>query len=630
MSQAVQIDNAQQAPLNRLWAELMLEELTRFGIRHVCIAPGSRSTPLTLAAQSNDKLTIHPHFDERGLGFFALGLAKALQSPVAVIVTSGTAVANLLPAVAEAGLTKEKLVLLTSDRPTELIECGANQAIRQQGIFSQHVCSEIALPSPTLSIAPGWLLATLDQACESQRRDGGAVHINCPYPEPLYGEEVELSAYFSNYLSELPQWRDSNHPYVSMVATVDMQSSDPCAVLPVWSELINKKGVIVAGKLAADELCAVRQLAKQLGWPLLVDPQAGGSSEWAHFDLWLQSDACRDLFTQAEVLLQFGARLVSKRLGQFIAGHDWQAYWLIDPQHSRLDPYHRSLTRFVCPIQHLVSELRDASSELLIDSCESRVAGCELGVSSYELRESKAAKGKTPLMQGWADPLIAASERVRSLALSAMSHPEQLTEISFAASLDACVDAQTSLFIGNSLIVRLVDMFSRLPDMPVFTNRGASGIDGLIATAAGVQQGQQQPLLCLIGDTSLLYDLNSLALLSQTAHPCVVVVMNNDGGGIFDMLPVPEQQKDQLYRMPHGYEFSHAAAMFGLEYCRPETLSEAITAIRDGLKPSVNGGVGNSLMPVKQSRLIEIQTPAGEAGEQLKTLFAAVKDATLL
>lgn len=599
MSKAVQTESVQQAPLNRLWAELMLEELTRFGIRHVCIAPGSRSTPLTLAAQSNDKLTIHPHFDERGLGFFALGLAKVLQSPVAVIVTSGTAVANLLPAVAEAGLTKEKLVLLTSDRPPELIECGANQAIRQQGIFSQHVCSEVALPSPTLSIAPGWLLATLDQACECQRRDGGAIHFNCPYPEPLYGKAIALSEYFSDYLSELQLWRDCNHPYVTTVAAVDMQQSAACLMLPVWPQLIKLKGVIVAGKLAADELGRVKQLAKQLGWPLLVDPQAGGCSEWAHFDLWLQNSACRDLFDQAEVLLQFGARLVSKRLGQFIAGHDWQTYWLIDPQHSRLDPYHRSITRFFSPIERW------------------------LKIYSYSVCEF-------PSSRGWADHLIVASERIRSLVLADTSKTDQLSEISFAASLAACVDEQTTLFIGNSLIVRLVDMFACLPDMPIFTNRGASGIDGLIATAAGVQQGQQQPLLCIIGDTSLLYDLNSLTLLSQTAHPCVVVVLNNDGGGIFDMLPVPEQQKDQLYRMPHGYEFSHAAAMFGLEYCRPETLSEAITAIRDGLTLPVFNEDGTLSKLQKQSRLIEIQTPAGEAGEQLKTLFAAVKDATLL
>lgn len=616
MSQAVHIENTQQAPLNRLWAELMLEELTRSGIRHVCIAPGSRSTPLALAAQSNNKLTVHPHFDERGLGFFALGLAKALQSPVAVIVTSGTAVANLLPAVAEAGLTKEKLVLLTSDRPTELIECGANQAIRQQGIFSQHVCCEVALPSPTLSISPGWLLTTLDQACESQRRDGGAVHINCPYPEPLYGEELELSEYFSDYLSELRSWRNSNHPYVATLSSEAMQQPNISAVQPVWSGLIKQKGVIVAGKLSADELCAVKQLAGQLGWPLLVDPQAGGSSEWAHFDLWLQNSACRQLFAEAEVLLQFGARLVSKRLGQFIAGHDWQAYWLIDPQYSRLDPYHRSLTRFVCSVQYFVGELRVSSCELQIERCG--------------FRERKVAKGKTPAMHGWADSLIAASQRVRSLASVAMSDPDQLTEISFAASLDACIDEHTTLFIGNSLIVRLVDMFSRLPQMPVYTNRGASGIDGLIATAAGVQQGRQQPLLCLIGDTSLLYDLNSLALLSQTSQPCVVVVLNNDGGGIFDMLPVPEQQKERLYRMPHGYEFSHAAAMFGLEYYRPETLNEAITAIREGLKLPESSKADNSPNVQKRNRLIEIQTPSGEAGEQLKKLFATVKDATLL
>ncbi len=140
---------AYRAALNSCWAELMLEELVRQGVKHVCIAPGSRSTPLTLAAAKQPKLTIHTHFDERGLGFLALGLAKASQSPVAVIVTSGTAVANLLPAVAESGLTKEKLVLLTSDRPAELLECGANQAIRQHGIFSHHVTAFYDLPTPT-------------------------------------------------------------------------------------------------------------------------------------------------------------------------------------------------------------------------------------------------------------------------------------------------------------------------------------------------------------------------------------------------------------------------------------------------------------------------------------------------
>ncbi len=147
---------------NRRWAAVILEALTRHGVRHVCIAPGSRSTPLTLAAAENRALIHHTHFDERGLGHLALGLAKVSKEPVAVIVTSGTAVANLYPALIEAGLTGEKLILLTADRPPELIDCGANQAIRQPGLFSSHPSQTISLPRPTQDIPASWLVSTVD------------------------------------------------------------------------------------------------------------------------------------------------------------------------------------------------------------------------------------------------------------------------------------------------------------------------------------------------------------------------------------------------------------------------------------------------------------------------------------
>ena len=146
---------------NRRWAAVILEALTRHGVRHVCIAPGSRSTPLTLAAAENRAFIHHTHFDERGLGHLALGLAKVSNEPVAVIVTSGTAVANLYPALIEAGLTGEKLILLTADRPPELIDCGANQAIRQPGIFASHPSQAIALPRPTQDIPASWLVSTM-------------------------------------------------------------------------------------------------------------------------------------------------------------------------------------------------------------------------------------------------------------------------------------------------------------------------------------------------------------------------------------------------------------------------------------------------------------------------------------
>jgi len=603
-----------QAPLNRLWAELMLEELSRLGVSHVCIAPGSRSTPLVLAAEAHDRLTLHSHFDERGLGFYALGLAKSLQAPVAVIVTSGTAVANLLPAVVESGLTKEKLVLLTADRPLEQINCGANQAIQQAGLFSNHVCHELLLPSPSLAIAPQWLLSNIDQSLALQQQAGGTVHINCPYPEPLYGGEAD----FSDYLTGINSWQASRLAYLSIHAPYIHSTDNECVELYCKMPVVNKKGLIVIGALEIADMQAIKQWAAVLGWPVLVDPQSGGSSAWAHYDIWLQNQACHDKLAEAEVLVQFGARLVSKRLGQFIAQHEWQDYWLIAEQAGQLDPYHHRCKQFISPVSSWLALFANGklNTQLSVtlssnSSVFADVNQCHQDVLGYQ----------------WAEILISASSKVRQLVET--SYIDNLTEISFAATLDTCLTmppltSATSLFIGNSLTVRLLDMFAQLPNVPVFSNRGASGIDGLLATAAGVQEGQQQAMLCLLGDTSLLYDLNSLALFTNPTLPSVVVVVNNDGGAIFDMLPVAEQQKQQLYRMPHGFNFKHAAAMFDLDYIQPLTLADALSAIDHGLNPMSDATVKIRTL------LVEIETPAGEAAMQLKQLFSEVKNAKFI
>ncbi|MGF1763810.1 2-succinyl-5-enolpyruvyl-6-hydroxy-3-cyclohexene-1-carboxylic-acid synthase [Aliivibrio kagoshimensis] len=573
----------EQASLNRLWASLIVEELTRSGVKHLCLAPGSRSTPLAIAASENSKVTLHTHFDERGLGFFALGIAKTERSAVAIVVTSGTAVANLLPCVVESGLTREKLVLLTSDRPVDLINCGANQAITQLGIFSSHVTAACNLPSPTLTITPRWLLSSVDQLMSEQNREGGAIHINCPYPEPLYGEDVD----FSGYLSPLTHWQKSDQPFVNI--------SEPQQTILIddeWHQMVKTRGVIVAGQLTRNELIAVRALAERLQWPLLLDPQAGGSSEWAHYDLWLQNSVCRSQFEQAESLLQFGARVVSKRLGQFIEKQPWLHHYLVAPHSGLLVASHQPHRRYHHDIIAWAESHRDWFDSASIFDHSS---------------------------MGWADELKKGSQQVKALCVSANLHSEKLTELSFATGIESVLDMGTDLFIGNSLIIRLVDMVSNLPDCEVYSNRGASGIDGLVATAAGIQSAKKQPLLCLIGDTSLLYDLNSLPLLVKSDGPTVIVVTNNDGGAIFDLLPVNEQQKESLYRMPHGFEFSHAAAMFGISYFQPETLSSALEAIHDGLKATDN-----------HTRLVEIKTPPGQAGTELKSFFSVVQDAVIL
>lgn len=203
--------SSQHATFNHVWSSLLLEELFRLGVRDIALAPGSRSAPLTMAAAAHQGFRRHLHFDERGLGFMALGLAKGSNRPVAVIMTSGTAVANLWPAVAEAQLTGVPLIILSADRPHELIDNGANQAIDQQGIFGRYPVYQQNLPSPTPTIPAAFVLSSVDQALAKQALTPGVVHFNCMYPEPLYpGEHYQD---FSDYLAPLGDWLGSHKPW---------------------------------------------------------------------------------------------------------------------------------------------------------------------------------------------------------------------------------------------------------------------------------------------------------------------------------------------------------------------------------------------------------------------------------
>lgn len=565
----------EQAVVNRIWCQTILEELSRFGVSEVCVAPGSRSTPLTLEADENPNLTLHTHFDERGLGFLALGLAKVSRKPVAVVVTSGTAVANLLPAIAEAKLTGEKLVVLTADRPVELVGCGANQAINQSGIFSSHVTASLELPSPCLTTPLKWLLTSVDNLMHSQAKVGCAVHINCPFPEPLYSAQDK--SIYQDYIETVSSWWQSNTTYTRQLsAGIEQQIH--------FSDFADKKGAIVLGSVTLSEARLAKQLAETLGWPLLSDPQSGVTSAWAHYDLWLQNGERSELLNQCELVLQIGSRIVSKRLNQ----------WLADQVEQRNAQYH-----YLAP-----SADRNNQSHLMQTH---HVADIKAWLQVFI--ESIPALCNTE--SGWANELTEVSQQVANLAALHLNADSSLDEIELALSVNL-VAKQTQIFLGNSLFVRLVDMFSGLDDYAVYSNRGASGIDGLIATASGVVRANQQPTLVYIGDTSLLYDINSLALLTHEKTPVVVVVTNNDGGAIFDLLPVPEQQKQSLYQMPHGYDFESAAKQFKLNYSKPETLAHYTHMVNDHLRH----GEG--------ALLVEVQTPPEQASSQLKEFIQQI------
>ncbi|EMB9235481.1 2-succinyl-5-enolpyruvyl-6-hydroxy-3-cyclohexene-1-carboxylic-acid synthase [Vibrio alginolyticus] len=558
-----------QAVLNRVWSETILIELQRFGVKHVCIAPGSRSTPLTLEAAEQSDFSIHTHFDERGLGFMALGLAKATQEPVAIIVTSGTAVANLLPSVAEAKLTGEKLVLLTADRPVELVGCGANQAINQLGIFSHHVSASLNLPSPNLATSLNWLLTSVDEVMFTQKLQGSAVHINCAFPEPLYSNGAKAD--YQTYLDSVAGWRKGSGTYTQRFSHLSQANIPSCS---------DKKGLVVIGSLPLEQAQSAQAFAQKMGWPVLADPQSGLSSDWAHYDVWLQLPEFVNELESCELIIQFGSRIISKRLNHWIDKQVSQSqqdkdvqYWYVSPCMDRNNQNHLAQMHWVEPPQTWVSRI------------------------SFE----------KSIFAGWADRLANDVKRVHQRIEEAFlsDSASAVDEIALAADINERTK-NVDVFLGNSLFVRLVDMYGKLDGVEVFTNRGASGIDGLFATASGVQRARGNPLLVYIGDTAALYDLNSLALFSHNKLPAVLVVTNNDGGAIFDMLPVPPERRTTYYQMPHGYQFEHAAKQFGLAYLHVSTLEQFQSSVKE------------NLCHRQGTLLVEVQTPSNQAAETLK------------
>ncbi|EMN4128337.1 MULTISPECIES: 2-succinyl-5-enolpyruvyl-6-hydroxy-3-cyclohexene-1-carboxylic-acid synthase [Providencia] len=506
---------------NLRWAEIIIEALTRHGMKHICIAPGSRSTPLTLAAAKNNKLHCHTHFDERGLGHLALGLAKASLEPVGVIVTSGTAVANLYPSLIEAGLTGEKVIFLTADRPPELIDCGANQAIRQTHIFASHPAQSLMLPRPTRDISPKWLVSAIDNGMNQLRH--GAFHINCPFAEPLYGEtEGDY-----DWQQQLGNWWNSQLPWLSELLT------NTVAHIADWYFWRQKKGVVIAGRMNAQEGEHVANWAKTLGWPLISDVLSQTGQIHPCADLWLAHPQAKAWLDEAELVIQFGSSLTGKRLLQWQAQCQPQEYWIIDMIPGRLDPANHYGRKLTCSIKGWL--------------------------------DAHPAQPRSP----WCEKLWALTKRTQQHVTAKLHN--QFSEAAVAHQLPQLLPPKGQLFVGNSLIVRLVDALAQLPEgYPVYSNRGASGIDGLISTMAGVQRATIKPTLGIVGDLSALYDLNSLALLRAPSAPTILIVVNNNGGQIFSMLPTPEEAREPYYCMPQNVNFEHAALMFGLQYAAPK------------------------------------------------------------
>jgi 2-succinyl-5-enolpyruvyl-6-hydroxy-3-cyclohexene-1-carboxylate synthase len=537
---------------NLLWATLIVEELARSGVDFFCVAPGSRSTPLVAALAANEKAESLIHFDERGTAFAAVGYARATGRPAAWITTSGTAVANGLPAVVEAATDGVPMILLTADRPPELRQTGANQTIDQPDIFGDYVRWRFDLPAPEEAVDPAMILTTVDQAVYRARRaPGGPVHLNLMFREPFMPEDREEG------LSAPGRWSTSGEPYTRYAAT--RPAVDPDEVERLWEVLRPvQRGIVVAGRLPSRKQGeAVLRLAGSLGWPLL--PDVGSQirlgthtdSLVPHYDALLASERFEEAHVP-EAVLHVGGRAVSRRLEQFLTRGRPDPYVVVRENPFRLDPGHR--------VTHSV----EAD---VLDLCAAL---------------AKAAGSDARADSSWTESWHQASEKVDGYLDRSFAGVKKLNEPLVARLISQQIPEAHALVVASSMPVRDLDTYAATDGayVPVAANRGASGIDGTVATAAGFIRGSRRPLTLLIGDLAFLHDMNSLAMLRDL--PAVVVVLNNDGGAIFSFLPIARYETffEPYFGTPQGVSFEHAAAMFGLGYECPRSATEFVETYR--------------------------------------------------
>jgi 2-succinyl-5-enolpyruvyl-6-hydroxy-3-cyclohexene-1-carboxylate synthase len=604
-----------------------VDELVRCGMRAACTSPGSRCAPLVLTLAREERLCCYSHVDERCAGFFALGLAKSSGLPVAVACTSGTAAAELLPAAIEAHEARVPLLLLTADRPPELRENGAGQAIDQLKLFGSaakwffevgvHEASEERLRwMRTLACRAYWT------ALEGRP---GAVHLNFPLREPLVSDE------------ELPPDATGRHegrPYVGRLPVSAAREDAAKASVETWGrgglgasgdmlkEIVAKavRGVVVAGRYERDTALgrSAAAFCEAAGWPLLADPLSGarrGEAAIAHYDALLR-DARFASAQRPDLVLRVGDLPVSKPLRTWLAGLDGVLQVGLDPEGAWQDP-----------ASVLTYSLALEPATMLAELAKARVRPSSSRISTE---------------QDWLAGWRVADERAAEAILGVLGGGDDLSEPAVAAELGVLLPEEATLFVASSMPVRDVETFWPVRSDPprVLCNRGANGIDGTVSSAFGVAAdgrgpvrdarlvenddpesdsspargahpaGGVNPVVLLIGDVALAYDLGGLLAAKRLDLKVTIVLLDNGGGGIFDFLPVsrtPMARAEDIYTChiatPTELDFAQAAALYGLVHERVET----VPAFRAALERALSPRVESSIVEVRTDRAANVE-----------------------
>lgn len=529
---------------NILWTETFVAELVNAGVKYACISPGSRSTPLTYVFASNKKVKSFALIDERSSGFFALGLAKATKTPVALVCTSGTAAAEFYPAIIEAYQSKVPLIVCTADRPPELQNIGANQTINQNNIYKNHICwfADAGLPQATKNGVTKISSLAKQAILESSVNNLGPVHINFPFKEPFepntHTDEIDskdLPVGLSKMKFPLRKMLDAD-------AVTDKILND--VAVKVKS---HPKGIIVVGldNYSKGFYSACSRISQLIGYPVLADAASnmrfaceGNHNILTSYDSYLRSENFVKL-NKPEFIIQFGRNFSSKALSNFIAKCDCKKV-LVNQFGNWKNPKDKS------------TSILAADPELF---CKELI---------------KLTFKKTTQQSKWLNEFLTIEKTASKIKASIFGKTAFPNETKIVSEVVDALPARANLMISNSLPIRDFDLIVPLMKkrVSVYHNRGASGIDGIISTALGIAQSSKQRTYLLTGDLAFYYDLNSIHVAKKYSIPLTIILINNNGGRIFEVLPISYYKNifEEYFATPHNLDFAKLVYAFGGNY----------------------------------------------------------------
>lgn len=521
-----------------------VDELVRAGIRYACLSPGSRSTPLALAFAQHPAIDLLVAHDERSCGFIALGIARSTGRAAPVLTTSGTAAANLHPAVVEADLARVPLLVLTADRPPELRATGANQAIDQIKLFGDSVrwFCEVGTPEALEASGRYWRSLAARSIYVAEGSPAGPVHLNVALREPL----VPTAETFPYPLDG----RDAGGPWTGSVRG---ERAPSAADIERLAERIGgiERGIVVAGP-GPYEGAAPSEIADALGWPLLADPLSNGrrgEHAISTYDALLRIESFAGDH-RPDAVLRFGSLGISKALMSHIRDAPLQI--LVDPDGAFLDP-----DRSVHQVVH--ADVAPTVTALV-----------------------RALSGPTE-RSAWLGSWTSADRIARAALDEVLDADETPREPRVARDLVASLPDGSALFVAASMPLRDVEWFTLpRPEVRFFANRGANGIDGSIATPVGIALALDAPTFALVGDVAFLHDQNGLLSSVTSEIDLTIVVVNNDGGGIFSFLPQADDPEhfERLFGTPHGRDLATVARLHGCEHNLVERASDLAEALQ--------------------------------------------------